>query len=248
MALRSDGSIVAWPSYLDLSHAGNDNVAISAGSCYVLALKADGSIKIFSNWDCWDEPYSVPAGNDFIAIAAAPYYHSLALRSNGSIVAWGYNYYGQLDVPAGNNFTAIAAGDLINVALTAPTSGPVRTLTVRAEPNDIGINTIAPSVGQHIYYQGTLINMSAKRFIKCPYVYKFDRWEGNVAVPSSPLTTIYMDANQTVTAVFVDDAKCGDKCHPNFLTGDLNHDCIVDFADFAIFASRWLECTKPECD
>jgi nicotinamide mononucleotide (NMN) deamidase PncC len=34
-----------------------------------------------------------PDGNDFVAIAAGSS-HSLALKSDGSIVGWGYNSYG----------------------------------------------------------------------------------------------------------------------------------------------------------
>jgi alpha-tubulin suppressor-like RCC1 family protein len=35
-----------------------------------------------------------------VAIAAG-YYHSLALKSDGTVVAWGYNYEGETNVPAG---------------------------------------------------------------------------------------------------------------------------------------------------
>ena len=43
----------------------------------------------------------VPAGlNDALAVAAGGY-HSLAIRANGSVVAWGANDYGQTNVPAG---------------------------------------------------------------------------------------------------------------------------------------------------
>ena len=52
----------------------------------------------------------VPAGNDFVAIAAGLQY-GLALKSDGSLVAWGANDYGQTDVPAGNDFVAIDAGN-----------------------------------------------------------------------------------------------------------------------------------------
>ena len=51
----------------------------------------------------------MPAGNDFVAIAAGSV-HSLALKSDGSLVGWGYNCYGQTNVPAGNDFVAISAG------------------------------------------------------------------------------------------------------------------------------------------
>jgi len=39
---------------------------------------------------------------------------------------------------------------------------------------------------------------------------------------------------------------CGDSGHP-YPKGDLNQDCLVDFADFAEFADNWLVCTAPEC-
>jgi hypothetical protein len=30
------------------------------------------------------------------------------------------------------------------------------------------------------------------------------------------------------------------------LMGDFNHDCCVNFADFAIFAQNWLTCNDPQ--
>lgn len=35
---------------------------------------------------------------------------------------------------------------------------------------------------------------------------------------------------------------CGDAAHP-YPAMDFNHDCIVDYADFAIFCQHWMECT-----
>src|ERR1051326_1999664 len=35
---------------------------------------------------------NVPAGNDFVAIDASQGGHALALRSDGSLVGWGWNY------------------------------------------------------------------------------------------------------------------------------------------------------------
>ncbi|MCK4342991.1 MAG: hypothetical protein KAY37_14855 [Phycisphaerae bacterium] len=63
----------------------------------------------------------VPTPNtDFIAVAEGGY-HSLGLKADGSIVAWGWNYYGQCNVPAPNaNFVNVAAGgrlDLHYIAL-----------------------------------------------------------------------------------------------------------------------------------
>jgi hypothetical protein len=54
-----------------------------------------------------------------VAIAAGGY-HSLALRANGTVVAWGHDGYGQKDVPLGlTNVVAIAAGQFHSLALQA---------------------------------------------------------------------------------------------------------------------------------
>jgi hypothetical protein len=57
-----------------------------------------------------------PKGHDFVAISAGGN-HGLALKSDGSIVGWGWNNYGQATVPEGNDFEAIAAGDDHSLAL-----------------------------------------------------------------------------------------------------------------------------------
>jgi len=60
-----------------------------------------------------------PAGTGFVAVAASGH-HSLALRADGSIAAWGYDYYGQVSgTPAGAGFVAVAAGWYHSVALRA---------------------------------------------------------------------------------------------------------------------------------
>lgn len=40
-------------------------------------------------------------------------------------------------------------------------------------------------------------------------------------------------------------AKCGDA--GDFSQFDFNKDCVVDLADFAMFASEWMSCTRPDC-
>ncbi len=60
----------------------------------------------------WGE-YVVVSQSDLTRVVsiAAGYYHSLGLKADGSIVAWGSNAYGQCNVPVPNsNFIAIAAG------------------------------------------------------------------------------------------------------------------------------------------
>jgi trimeric autotransporter adhesin len=55
-------------------------------------------------------PCSVPPGLSNVVAIATGDYHSIALRSDGTVVAWGLNTSGQCDVPAGlKNVRAIAA-------------------------------------------------------------------------------------------------------------------------------------------
>ena len=57
--------------------------------------------------------------HDAVAIAAGGY-HSLAIRLNGTLVAWGADDYGQTNVPsAATNVIAVAAGYYHNMALQA---------------------------------------------------------------------------------------------------------------------------------
>ncbi|NIP50955.1 MAG: hypothetical protein GWN67_03155, partial [Phycisphaerae bacterium] len=55
-------------------------------------------------------------GNDYIAVSAGGY-HSLALRSDGSIVGWGLNHYGQANPPDGNDYITVRAGYWHSLAL-----------------------------------------------------------------------------------------------------------------------------------
>lgn len=98
-----------------------DFVAVAAGGAHSLGLKADGSVVAWGNND-WGQ-CDVPQPNaGFVAVAASGTWewswdgvsyssHSLGLKSDGSIAAWGNNDRGQCDVPEPNTgFVAVAAG------------------------------------------------------------------------------------------------------------------------------------------
>ncbi len=125
--------------------------------------------------------------------------------------------------------------------------GPVAQLTMQVNALEGDPHTVTPQKGIHSYAKNEVVSIRAERFVDCPYVYRFDHWEGDVANPNSALTTIIMDSDKTVTAIFMDDRVCGDECHP-YLTGDLNWDCEINLVDMSILANNWLGCTKPECD
>src|SRR5947208_13492070 len=62
-------------------------------------------------WGNSDSESLVPNGLSNVVAVAAGGRHSLALISDGTVVAWGFDNYGQIDVPVGlQGVTAIAAG------------------------------------------------------------------------------------------------------------------------------------------
>ena len=69
-------------------------------------------------WGSMDVDSTQLETNDFVAIAAGED-HSLALRSDDSIVGWGDDSYGQATPPGGNDFVAIAACGDRSLALRA---------------------------------------------------------------------------------------------------------------------------------
>ncbi len=89
-------------------------------------------------WQC-----DVPAPNaGFVTVAGGEHY-SLGLKSDGTIVAWGWNSWGQCDVPAPNaDFVALAAGS--GHALGVRSDGTI----VAWGRNDYGqCNVPAPNAG-----------------------------------------------------------------------------------------------------
>jgi alpha-tubulin suppressor-like RCC1 family protein len=122
--------------------AGKAVIAIAAGSLHSLALCADGSI---AGWG-WNTngqlgngrpdgmvryPVAVAtsgvlAGKTPIAIAAG-YAHSLALAADGTVVAWGENYNGQLGngstTPSSVPVAVTATGVLAGKTVTAISAG-----------------------------------------------------------------------------------------------------------------------------
>lgn len=116
MALRDDGSILAWGA----NPVGQCNVPepngsfsdIAGGHGHSVGLKSDGSVVAWGS-NQWGQT-DVPVGGDFVAVAAGGF-HSLALTSKGVVVAWGCQdsngNFGQCDVPIPNSqFRTVAAG------------------------------------------------------------------------------------------------------------------------------------------
>ena len=110
---------VDWPK------EGTYSVVVSNRFGSVQSRQALLSVVNVAGWgrnDDWPSIYkgqsSAPATLGNAVAVAAGNAHSLALRNDGLVVAWGDNRYGQINVPAGlSNVIAIAAGSYHNLAL-----------------------------------------------------------------------------------------------------------------------------------
>lgn len=108
VALKSDGTVAVWGT-LSTPPGLSNVVSIAAGGGW-LALKADGTVV--------GEGTSVPSGLSNIVAVAAGNDHNLAIRVDGTVVAWGNDGYGQGDIPPGLKQTiAVAGGAYFSVAL-----------------------------------------------------------------------------------------------------------------------------------
>jgi alpha-tubulin suppressor-like RCC1 family protein len=159
LALKSDGTILSWGS--DTSgELGNDIeslnqstpvavteasniIAIAAGGAYCLALKSDGTLLSWGSdgkGQLGDDTASVnksipvavsPEANGIVAIAAGDS-HALAIKSDGTMLSWGWDGSGQLGddtasadkfmpvtVSTASSIVAIAAGQIHSLALKA---------------------------------------------------------------------------------------------------------------------------------
>ena len=95
VALRSDGSVVAWgwaregQATVPLA-AQSGVVAVAAGDVHTVALKSSGSVVAWGGNAVGQTTVPVAAQSGVTAIAAGGG-HNLALKSDGSVVAWGWN-------------------------------------------------------------------------------------------------------------------------------------------------------------
>ena len=104
-------------------------IAVSGGRYFSLVLKADGTVTN-SGWtlNSFPDGYvngalsaslkNPPVGLSNVVSIGSGSYHFLALKSNGTVVGWGNNSYGQTNVPPGlSNVVAIAGGSYHGLAL-----------------------------------------------------------------------------------------------------------------------------------
>jgi len=138
IALKEDGSVVAWgSSRRDLSPAFSGlppMASVAAGGSAILLSRGG---RIFQRWrDGTDVALPFPP-EGFVAIAAG-WWHQLALRVSGEVVGWGANESGEATAPEGlKDVQAIAAGYDHSVALR-------KDGTVVAWGSNVGGQTLVP--------------------------------------------------------------------------------------------------------
>ncbi|MBF9224014.1 RCC1 domain-containing protein [Hymenobacter ruricola] len=162
LGLRADGSLWAWGhnNFGQLGNATNNGTTnpnptptqvagtytqVAAGAYHSLGLRADGSLYAWG-WNQFGElgiatnsgtfgPNPVPTqvAGTYTQVAAGAS-HSLGLRADGSLYAWGWNHYGQLSSTT-NNGTDIATPTLTPVAgtYTQVAAGGTHSLGLRAD-------------------------------------------------------------------------------------------------------------------
>ncbi|MDD3535773.1 MAG: LruC domain-containing protein [Candidatus Cloacimonetes bacterium] len=116
IALKSDGSLVAWGANSQITSnvpSGTGFTAISAGEDHALALKSDGSIVAWGKNNKGQA--TSPTGTGYTAISAG-IEHNLAIKSDGTIYGWGNAGNDRLNIPAGT-YRAIAAGNMYSIAI-----------------------------------------------------------------------------------------------------------------------------------
>ena len=173
LALCSDGTVAAWgynhhgqlgngsstdsnvPVAVDTTGvlSGKTVVAVAAGVEHSVALCSDGTLAAWGSnyfgelgigspdYDLHSVPVAVDttgvlSGRTVVAVAAGSY-HSLALCSDGTVAAWGYNYFGQL----GNDTTSSSgvpvavdtAGVLSGKTVAAVTAGYLHSMALCAD-------------------------------------------------------------------------------------------------------------------
>jgi alpha-tubulin suppressor-like RCC1 family protein len=136
LALKSDGTVAGWGYgsagyYMTNGAVTFDDgilsnvVALAGGDNFSLALRRDGTV-IGWGRNLSGQATGIPSSSlsytngvvqlggqilsNVVAVAAGNS-HSLALKSDGTVVAWGDNTYGQINVPTGlNGVVALALG------------------------------------------------------------------------------------------------------------------------------------------
>ncbi len=106
----------------------------------------------------------------------------------------GYEQAGTYNI----TFTAEAGGLIDNQEIVITVNNVLRNFTLTTSISPTGSGTVTPAAGTHEYQEGTEVTLEGVPETD----YGFLRWEGEVTDTNTATTTVIMDGNKTVTAVF----------------------------------------------
>lgn len=114
---NSQSTFGNYDNFLQVFPEITDVKEISVGASHALFLRSDRTVEARGLSNIYEE-ISVPEGLSNVIAIASGGNHSLALKQNGEVVAWGKNENGESNVPVGlSDVIAIAAGVTHSVAL-----------------------------------------------------------------------------------------------------------------------------------
>jgi hypothetical protein len=107
----------------------------------------------------------------------------LALRSDGTVVAWGYNDDGETNVPAGlSNVVGIAAGGLASIAIIGPAMPPSQVQVTNVTFGAGGFSAAIPTDLGHVYALEYKTSLADTQWTPLPLV----AGTGGLTAPSDP--------------------------------------------------------------
>ncbi|MBM2834368.1 MAG: Branched-chain amino acid transporter, amino acid-binding protein [Candidatus Brocadiaceae bacterium] len=135
LALKSTGTVWQWGNGLGTTPKRFDDLdgvkAIASGTYHHFAIKNDGTLWAWGDneygqlgngktTDSHEKPVQVSGISDVVAVAGGMY-HSIALKSDGTVWTWGWNNFGQLGngTKGTNEYIPIQVNDLSNVTAIA---------------------------------------------------------------------------------------------------------------------------------
>ena len=175
------------------------NVAIEASGCGIFGQVAETLPDGFTYLSCTPSDIGVRQAGNTVRFTFFGDSASFTYRVKAPNVATTTTYTFHGVVKDENRDEYPIEDDDITVTVTGPVT---YTLTMAADGDT---HSTTPSVGNHMYDAGTVVNIS----VTPGPGWQFEHWSSNVADPNSSSTTVSMDSDKTVTAYFLPKGEPG---------------------------------------
>jgi alpha-tubulin suppressor-like RCC1 family protein len=270
LALKNNGTVVAW----GVNASGVTNVptglsgvtAIACGYSHNLALKSDGTVV------AWGDNYygqttgtsngitSAVTANPVtlntvvlsgVTAVAAGHNHSVALKSDGTLVAWGSgrvntgasSQFGQSIIPTNlSGVTAIAAGGAFTVAVgivsASITAQPVNQSFSLGGGATFGVDATGTGLSYQWQFNGTNIIGATSPTLSLSNLSLADAGPYRVRVSGISGSTV---TSQTANLSFFGDLKF---LATATLAGSVGQQFRVDYAEVLVGVTNWLTLTN----